>query len=89
MRILFVGAGATGGYCGGRLAEAGKDVTVLVRPRRAAALTERGVEADAVPGDFVAGAERLGVPVPLLSAAYTNLAIYGARRGQQPPPKPE
>lgn len=34
MRILFLGAGATGGYFGGRLMEAGADVTFLVRPRR-------------------------------------------------------
>jgi 2-dehydropantoate 2-reductase len=27
MRILIVGAGAVGGYFGGRLAEAGRDVT--------------------------------------------------------------
>ena len=43
MRILVVGAGATGGYFGGRLAEAGRDVTFLVRPARAAALAERGL----------------------------------------------
>jgi 2-dehydropantoate 2-reductase len=35
MRILIVGAGAIGGYFGGRLAEAGRDVTFLVRPKRA------------------------------------------------------
>src|SRR5690348_7730789 len=35
MRILVVGAGAIGGYFGARLAEAGRDVTFLVRPRRA------------------------------------------------------
>jgi len=35
MRILIVGAGAIGGYFGARLAEAGRDVTFLVRPRRA------------------------------------------------------
>jgi len=34
MRILVVGAGATGGYFGGRLAEAGRDVTFLVRGGR-------------------------------------------------------
>lgn len=34
MRILFLGAGATGGYFGGRLMQAGADVTFLVRPRR-------------------------------------------------------
>ena len=42
MRTLFVGAGATGGYFGGRLAQAGRDVTFLVRPARAATLAERG-----------------------------------------------
>jgi 2-dehydropantoate 2-reductase len=44
MRLLVVGAGATGGYFGGRLAEAGKDVTFLVRPRRAAQLREGGLQ---------------------------------------------
>ncbi|MEV7399699.1 ketopantoate reductase family protein [Streptomyces sp. NPDC091267] len=43
MKILVVGAGATGGYFGARLAQADKDVTFLVRPRRAAALRERGL----------------------------------------------
>ncbi|WP_042412970.1 ketopantoate reductase family protein [Streptacidiphilus anmyonensis] len=43
MRILVVGAGATGGFFGGRLALAGRDVTFLVRPGRAAALRERGL----------------------------------------------
>jgi 2-dehydropantoate 2-reductase len=38
MKILVAGAGATGGYFGGRLAQAGRDVTFLVRPRRAAEL---------------------------------------------------
>jgi 2-dehydropantoate 2-reductase len=35
MRILVVGAGAIGGYFGARLAVAGRDVTFLVRPKRA------------------------------------------------------
>jgi 2-dehydropantoate 2-reductase len=43
MRVLVVGAGATGGYFGGRLLEAGRDVTFLVRPGRAARLAERGL----------------------------------------------
>src|SRR5579871_6374340 len=38
MRILVVGAGAIGGYFGGRMLQAGRDVTFLVRPRRAAEL---------------------------------------------------
>jgi 2-dehydropantoate 2-reductase len=41
--ILVVGAGAVGGYYGGRLAQAGRDVTFLVRERRAADLREHGL----------------------------------------------
>lgn len=43
MTILVVGAGSTGGYFGMRLAQAGRDVTFLVRPRRAEVLRERGL----------------------------------------------
>jgi len=39
MRALIVGAGSVGGYFGGRLAAAGRDVTFLVRPHRASQLT--------------------------------------------------
>ena len=43
MRVLVVGAGALGGYFGGRLLAVGRDVTFLVRPRRAAQLAEDGL----------------------------------------------
>jgi 2-dehydropantoate 2-reductase len=43
MRILVVGAGAVGGYFGGRLAQAGRDVTFLVRPKRAEQLQAQGL----------------------------------------------
>jgi 2-dehydropantoate 2-reductase len=43
MRILVVGAGAIGGYFGGRLLAAGRDVTFLVRPRRGAQLAKTGL----------------------------------------------
>lgn len=52
MRLLIVGAGSTGGYFGGRLAQAGRDVTFLVRPARAAQLTERGLQILSPHGDF-------------------------------------
>jgi 2-dehydropantoate 2-reductase len=51
MRILIVGAGATGGYFGGRLAQAGRDVTFLVRPKRAAQLREIGLQLLSPHGD--------------------------------------
>jgi 2-dehydropantoate 2-reductase len=51
MRILVVGAGAIGGYFGGRLLEAGRDVTFLVRPRRAAELANVGLVVKSAIGD--------------------------------------
>jgi 2-dehydropantoate 2-reductase len=43
MRVLILGAGAVGGYFGGRLAQAGVDVTFLVRPQRAQTLAQNGL----------------------------------------------
>lgn len=42
MKILIVGAGALGGYFGGRLLQAGRDVTFLVRENRAKQLASTG-----------------------------------------------
>ena len=62
MRILVVGAGAIGGYFGGRLLAAGRDVTFLVRPRRAAALASDGLVIKSPAGDVGAAgaADRTG-----------------------------
>ncbi|HVZ06114.1 2-dehydropantoate 2-reductase [Hyphomicrobium sp.] len=43
MRLLILGAGATGGYFGGLLANAGADVTFLVRPKRRDQLVRDGL----------------------------------------------
>src|ERR1700741_4021894 len=43
MRLLVVGAGAVGSYFGGRLLQAGRDVTFLVRQRRAVELVDHGL----------------------------------------------
>ncbi|HEY1794868.1 MAG TPA: 2-dehydropantoate 2-reductase [Stellaceae bacterium] len=51
MRLLVVGAGSTGGYFGGRLAAAGRDVAFLVRSRRAAQLRETGLQLVSPHGD--------------------------------------
>ena len=51
MRILVVGAGAIGGYFGGRMLQAGRDVTFLVRPKRAAELASAGLVIKSPNGD--------------------------------------
>ena len=51
MRILIVGAGATGGYFGGRLLQHGRDVTFLVREARARQLAQYGLVIRSATGD--------------------------------------
>ncbi|MGC1333080.1 2-dehydropantoate 2-reductase [Pseudomonas sp.] len=52
MRILIVGAGAVGGYFGGRLLAAGRDVTFLVRAGRGRQLDEHGLHVRSPLGDI-------------------------------------
>lgn len=52
MKILVLGAGAVGGYFGGRMAEAGADVTFLVRPQRAELLAKTGLRLKSRAGDL-------------------------------------
>ncbi|MCG6874466.1 MAG: 2-dehydropantoate 2-reductase [Betaproteobacteria bacterium] len=52
MKILVLGAGGVGGYFGGRLAQAGSDVTFLVRERRAAQLRADGLVVQTPDGEF-------------------------------------
>jgi 2-dehydropantoate 2-reductase len=51
MRMLVVGAGSIGGLFGGRLAQAGRDVTFLVRPSRAEQLRREGLRIVSPLGD--------------------------------------
>lgn len=63
MRVLMVGAGATGGFYGGKLALAGRDVTFLLREGRAQQIRERGLEIVTHTGD------RLHLTPQIVSAA--------------------
>ncbi|MGH8676576.1 MAG: 2-dehydropantoate 2-reductase N-terminal domain-containing protein, partial [Burkholderiales bacterium] len=51
MRILVLGAGAIGGYFGGRMAESGADVTFLVRPKRREQILRDGLRIASPLGD--------------------------------------
>src|ERR1700756_3818975 len=51
MRVLVVGAGAIGGYFGGRMLQAGRNITSLGRPRRASELASAGLVIKSPNGD--------------------------------------
>ena len=52
MEILVMGAGALGGYFGGRLADAGHDVTFVARGAHLEALKENGLKIESPAGDL-------------------------------------
>lgn len=52
MKILILGAGAIGGYYGGRLVQAGADVTFMVRGERAESISKNGLRIKSAMGDF-------------------------------------
>jgi 2-dehydropantoate 2-reductase len=70
VRILVVGAGAIGGYFGARLAAAGRDVTFLVRERRAQQLRRDGLVVTSPLGD-------LTLPAPPMVNARELNGHYG------------
>src|SRR6202035_3884976 len=84
MRILVVGAGAIGGYFGGRLLEAGRDVTFLVRPRRQAhmantALVIRsGLGAATLPAPPTVTADALREPFDLILLSCKSYDLQSA-----------
>lgn len=59
MKILILGAGAIGGYFGGRLVEGGADVTFLVREERQKQLQRSGLRIESTFGDYAAPVETI------------------------------
>jgi 2-dehydropantoate 2-reductase len=53
MKIAVLGSGGVGGYFGGRLAQAGRDVAFIARGAHLAAIKESGLRVDSIGGDFV------------------------------------
>ena len=95
MRILVVGAGSIGGYFGGRLLEAGRDVTFLVRSRRASELARIGLAIRSPVGDVnlpappTVAAERLSEPFDLVLLSCKAYDLTGAIKAFAPAVGPE
>jgi 2-dehydropantoate 2-reductase len=94
MRILVVGAGSVGGYLGGRLAAAGRDVTFLVRPRRAAQLRKDGLRIVSPHGDLTLApklvlATEIDGPYDLVLLAVKSYGLDGAIKDCAPAVGPD
>jgi 2-dehydropantoate 2-reductase len=53
MNIVVIGAGGVGGYFGGKLAQAGFNVTFIVRGKTLEAIKTNGLQVKSINGDFV------------------------------------
>lgn len=79
MRVLVLGAGAVGGYFGGRLAQAGSaEVAFLVRPGRKAQLDRDGLVIESPAGDARLSATAL-LPEDLPRAGAWDVVLLTAK----------
>jgi 2-dehydropantoate 2-reductase len=83
MRILVVGAGAVGGYFGGRLFAANRDVTFLVRAKRADVMAAKGLQIVSPHGNLTLHPKTVTVaqiegPYDVILLGVKNYALSGA-----------
>ena len=82
MRIVVYGTGGVGGYFGGRLAQAGEDVTFIARGEHLRAIRANGLRVDGPNGDFVIDPARATDNVN--ETGETDLVILGVKAWQVP-----
>jgi 2-dehydropantoate 2-reductase len=82
MRIAVFGTGGVGGYFGGRLAQAGEDVTFIARGEHLQAIKTTGLRVDSTSGDFVVYPAKATDTVS--EVGETDLVILGVKAWQVP-----
>ena len=82
MRIAIFGSGGVGGYFGGRLAQAGEDVTFIARGAHLRAIQTTGLRVDSLDGDFLINPARATDSVS--EVGEVDLVILGVKAWQVP-----
>jgi len=82
MRITIFGTGGVGGYFGGRLAQAGEDVTFVARGDHLRAIKANGLVVDSPDGDFKIYPAKATDDVN--EVGVTDLVILGVKAWQVP-----
>lgn len=80
MRIAIFGTGGVGGYFGGRLAQAGHEVTFIARGEHLRAIKSSGLKVDSPAGDFVVFPAKATDDVA--EAGEVELVIVGVKAWQ-------
>jgi 2-dehydropantoate 2-reductase len=82
MRIAVFGTGGVGGYFGGRLAEAGEDVTFIARGEHLRAIKASGLKVDSLCGDFVVSSVKATNDIN--EVGDVDLVVLGVKAWQVP-----
>ncbi|HEY6121939.1 MAG TPA: 2-dehydropantoate 2-reductase [Pyrinomonadaceae bacterium] len=82
MRITVFGTGGVGGYFGGRLAQAGNDVTFIARGEHLHAIQSKGLKIDSLNGDFAIYPAK--ATANLNEVGRVDLVIVGVKAWQVP-----
>ena len=82
MRIAIFGTGGVGGYFGGRLAQAGEDVTFVARGEHLRAIKANGLQVDSTSGDFTINPAKATDDVKDVGDA--ELVVLGVKAWQVP-----
>lgn len=82
MRIAIFGTGGVGGYFGGRLAQAGEDVTFIARGEHLRAIQTKGLKVESLSGDFAVYPAQATADVT--EVGPVDLVIVGVKAWQVP-----
>jgi 2-dehydropantoate 2-reductase len=82
MRIVILGTGGVGGYFGGRLAQAGEDVTFIARGEHLRAIKANGLRVESSSGDFAVYPAKATDNVS--EVGETDLVVLGVKAWQVP-----
>jgi len=82
MQIVIFGTGGVGGYFGGRLAQAGEDVTFVARGEHLRAIKANGLKVDSTSGDFTINPAKATDDVK--DVADAELVVLGVKAWQVP-----
>ena len=82
MRFAIFGVGAVGGYFGGRLAQAGEDVTFIARGDHLKVLRTRGLRLDSIKGDVILSP--VTVTDDPAKVGYVDVVVVGVKTWQVP-----
>ena len=80
MKIAIIGTGGVGGYFGGKMANAGLDVTFLARGKHLQAMRENGLKVKSILGDFKV--DTLKATDDIKEIGFVDLVILGVKAWQ-------